>query len=204
MAKSRIDWRLLLGILISHILLYYTFDHTKVFWYLMTGTMFLLVAYAIWTEEIDDELSLAKYLFYGIISGVILYTVFWLAYFLMETFQLTSFLRQVEHLYRTFSPQHIWHYIVLVLIIIPGEEFFFRGFIQKRLMHHTKMWTSIILSTLLYASVQIYAGSLLLILAAITGGLVWGYLYAKMKSLPLVIISHLVFDLFLLIILPLR
>mgnify|MGYP001389438172 CR=1 FL=1 len=204
MSTLRSDWRLLLGIVIAHLLLYYTFDHTKVFWYLMTGTMFLLIAYSIWIEEVDDELSLGKYLLYGIGSGVILYIIFWLAYGLMNTFQFDVLLRQVDRLYTTIAPKKIWHHIVLILIIIPGEEFFWRGFIQKRLMHHTNMWTGILLSTLLYASVQIYSGTPVLILAAITCGLIWGYLYARKKSLPLVIISHLVFDLLLLIIFPLQ
>lgn len=203
MSNVRIDWKLLLGIVIAHLLLYYTFDHTKVFWYLFTGSMFILIAYSIWIEDVDDELPLGQYLLYGIVSGVILYLLFWFADFLFDTIEIQYLINQVESLYRKFAPDKIWHHIVLILIIIPGEEFFWRGFVLKRLLKRTTMWTSIILSTLLYASVQLYSGALLLVLAALASGLVWGYLYAKKRSLPLVIISHLIFDLLLLVLFPL-
>ncbi|MEH7748308.1 CPBP family glutamic-type intramembrane protease, partial [Neobacillus drentensis] len=62
----------------------------------------------------------------------------------------------------------------------------------------------ILAASILYASVNIYAGSFLLVLAAFISGLAWGYLYLWKKSMPLVIVSHIIFDLMMFIILPLH
>ena len=39
--------------------------------------------------------------------------------------------------------------LVLMFIIIPGEEIFWRGFIQKRLMNYMNIKVAILLSVLL-------------------------------------------------------
>lgn len=203
MTKIFTDWKFLLGFILANMLLYFTYDNIKVFWYIYTGVMLLLIAYAITHEELDDELPLGQYLLYGIASGLVLYGIFWLGNLIIDSLNLNYFGKQVTKLYKDLSPKVIWHYILLVLIIVPGEEFFWRGFIQKRISRYTNFWTSIGISSILFAIVQIYTGSTLLMIAALVSGLVWGYLYAKKKSLPLVIISHLTFDLLLLVFFPL-
>ena len=109
----------------------------------------------------------------------------------------------MTRLYSRFAPDVIWHFIALILVIIPGEEFFWRGFIQKRILEHTNVRTSIILSSVLYAMVSLYSGYVLLGICAFIGGLMWSFLYAWKRSLPLVIVSHLTFDLLLLLFFPL-
>lgn len=197
------DRRLILGILIAHLLLFFTFEDKAVFWYIFTASMLVLISYSIIYEEIEDNAATLQYLSLGIVSGLGLYGLFWLGSFLIDLLNL-PLSNQISRLYSRFSPDIFWHYIVLVLIIAPGEEIFWRGFIQKRLSNFFNMKMSVGLSVLLYASVHLYSGEFILVLAALIAGLVWSALYAWKRSMPLVIVSHIVFDLLLFVFLPLR
>lgn len=198
-----IDKRLILGLLLSHLLLFFTFQDKAVFWYIFTATMLLLISYSILHEEIEDHVRLLTYLSLGAISGAILFAVFFVGNLLIQLLNL-PFSAEITSLYNRLSPSVLWHYIVLLLVIIPGEEIFWRGFIQKRIQKASSVNVGIFISSLLYASAHIYSGSIMLPFAALVSGIFWGYLYAWKKSLPLVIVSHLIFDLFLFVIYPLH
>jgi uncharacterized protein len=197
------DRRLLLGILIAHLLLFFTFDDKDVFWYIFTASMLVLISYSIIHEEIEDNASTLSYLTLGVASGLGLFGLFWLGSLLFEVLNL-PFANQISRLYSRFSPNLFWHYLVLVLILAPGEEIFWRGFIQKRLSKYFDLKMSIGLAVILYASVHLYSGEFILVLAAIIAGLAWSILYAWKRSLPLVIVSHIVFDLLLFVFIPLN
>ncbi|UYZ23404.1 CPBP family intramembrane glutamic endopeptidase [Mesobacillus jeotgali] len=197
------DRRLIIGVLIAHLLMFFTFEDKNVFWYIFTASMLVLISYSIIHEEIEDNTSTLSYLTLGIASGLGLFGLFWLGSFLIELLNL-PFANQITRLYSRFSPDLIWHYLVLVLILAPGEEIFWRGFIQKRLSKYINVKMSIILSVILYASVHFYSGEFILVLAAIIAGLAWSILYAWKRSMPLVIVSHIVFDLLLFVFLPLN
>jgi membrane protease YdiL (CAAX protease family) len=196
------DRRLILGILIAHLLLFFTFEDKDVFWYIFTASMLVLISYSIVHEEIEDNTSTLTYLTLGVASGLGLFGLFWLGSFLIDLINL-PFANQISRLYSRFSPDLFWHYLVLVLILAPGEEIFWRGFIQKRLSKYFSIKMSIALSVILYASVHLYSGEFILALAAIIAGLAWSILYAWKRSLPLVIVSHIVFDLLLFVFIPL-
>ncbi|RBP95013.1 hypothetical protein DFO70_10343 [Cytobacillus firmus] len=195
------DLRFIGGILLAHLLMYFTFQDKSIFWYIFSASLLLLISYSIIMEEVEDKASFGTFISYGALSGFLLYGLFWAGYSLFEIFNL-PLVNQVEKLYGRFSPSFIWHYIVLILIIVPGEEVFWRGFVQKRLMKHTTVKLSIILSSLLYSSVHLYSGYWMLAFAALIAGLFWGWLYAWKRSIPLVIVSHLIFDLLLFVLLP--
>jgi uncharacterized protein len=197
------DRKLILGILIAHLLLFFTFEDKAVFWYIFTASMLVLISYSIIYEEIEDNAATLQYLSLGIASGLGLYGLFWMGSFLIDVLNL-PLSNQISRLYSRFSPDIFWHYIVLVLIIAPGEEIFWRGFIQKRLSKYFSMKMTIGLSVLLYTSVHFYSGEFILVLAALIAGLAWSALYAWKRSMPLVIVSHIVFDLLLFVFLPLR
>jgi uncharacterized protein len=197
------DRRLIIGILIAHLLMFFTFEDKNVFWYIFTASMLVLISYSIINEEIEDNTTTFSFLTIGIASGAGLFGLFWFGSFLIEVLNM-PFSSQISRLYSRFSPNLFWHYIVLVLIIAPGEEIFWRGFIQKRLGRFFGMKMTIALSVLLYASVHLYSGQFILVLAAVIAGLAWSILYAWKRSMPLVIVSHIVFDLLLFVFLPLR
>jgi uncharacterized protein len=195
------DLRFIGGILLAHLLMYFTFQDKSIFWYIFSASLLLLISYSIIMEEVEDKASFGTFITYGALSGFLLYGLFWAGYSLFEILNL-PLVNQVEKLYGRFSPSFIWHYIVLILIIVPGEEVFWRGFVQKRLMKLTTVKLSIILSSLLYSSVHFYSGYWMLAFAALIAGLFWGWLYAWKRSIPLVIVSHLIFDLLMFVLLP--
>ena len=197
------DPRLITGLIISHALMYFTFNDRAIFWYIFTGSLLVLITYAMFQEDVDDEASFFKYLSIGTVSGLILYFVFWLG---IQAFDLLNlpFGKSVNKLYRWFAPELFWQYLALILVAAPGEELFWRGFVQKRLLHYFRPLASIFIGALLYASVHVYSGTLILMLAAFLSGLLWGALYLWKRSMPLVIVSHIVFDLMVFIILPFK
>lgn len=197
------DKRLIIGFLLAHLLLFFTFQEKAVFWYIFTAAMLFLISYSIMHEEIEDQLKLSSYLTIGSLSGFILFAIFYFGNYVIHSFNL-PFVKEIASLYNRLSPTVLWHYIVLLLVIIPGEEIFWRGFVQKRLARSLSITASVLISSILYASAHIYSGSVMLVFAAIISGIFWGYLYAWKKSLPLVIVSHLIFDLFLFVISPLK
>jgi uncharacterized protein len=201
MKKYFQDPRILIGLIIAHVLIYFSFQDKAIFWYIFSGSILVLIAYAMFQEEVDDELSFIQYLFLGALSGFILYFVFWLGIRALDFLQLPHN-RSINNLYKWFAPSLFWQYLALVLVAAPGEELFWRGFIQKRLQKNFTPTVSILIASILYASVHIYSGSFLLVLAAFLSGFVWGYLYFLKKSMPLVIVSHIIFDLLVFIILP--
>lgn len=203
MKKFFLDPRLIIGLIIAHALIFFSFHDKAIFWYIFTGSVLVLISYAMFQEEVDDDVSFIRYIFLGAITGLLLYFVFWLGIRGMKILHL-PFETSLKNLYKWFAPTLFWQYLALVLVAAPGEELFWRGFIQKRLSNKFTPIFSILVASILYASVHIYSGSFLLVLAAFISGLVWGYLYLRKKSMPLVIVSHIIFDLMLFIILPLH
>lgn len=197
------DLRLVTGYIIAHALMYFTFYDRAIFWYIFTGSLLILITYAMFQEDVDDEASFFKYISIGVLSGLLLYSLFWLG---VQVFDLLNlpFDSSVKKLYRWFAPSLFWQYLALILVAAPGEELFWRGFVQKRLLRYFGTFGSIVFGALLYASVHIYSGTFILMLAAFLSGLMWGALYLWKKSMPLVIVSHIVFDIMIFIILPLK
>ncbi|NMD71890.1 CPBP family intramembrane metalloprotease [Bacillus sp. DNRA2] len=203
MIKSALDLRFISGFILAHLLMYFTFSDKTVFWYFFTATMLLLICFVVAKDKLDDKLSLFKYLFTGILSGALLYLLFWIGNQLIELPHIPGS-KQITKLYKYYGPDMFWHYLALILVIVPGEEIFWRGFIQKRLLSFTSNGVSIVVSALLYASVHIYSGQFMLVFAAFIAGLCWSWLYAWRRSIPLVIVSHLIYDLFLFVLMPFR
>ncbi|KIL45879.1 CPBP family intramembrane glutamic endopeptidase [Jeotgalibacillus soli] len=190
-----------LSLFVVHVLMYITFMDRSIFWYLYSGTALVMIALSIIQTKLDHELSVGQYLLYGISSGILMYGIFLIGYQLM-TFIPGNADNTISDLYQRIEPDHLWKYIVLFLIIIPGEEIFWRGFVQKCLHRHLSTSMAIILTAVLAGSVFIFSGEWVWIMAAMVGGLFWGMLYAWKRSIPLVIVSHLTFDLLFFYVIP--
>jgi hypothetical protein len=203
MKKHFLNIRFIAGLIIAHALIYFSFHDKAIFWYIFTGSLLVLIAFAMFQGDVDDEAPFFQYIFLGAISGLLLYFVFWLGFQAIHNLQL-PFEKDIKRLYRWYEPKLFWQYIALVLVAAPGEELFWRGFIQKSLLANFKPIVSIGIAALLFASVHIYSGSFLLVAAALISGFFWGLLYYWKKSMPLVIVSHIIFDIMIFIILPLK
>ena len=164
--------------------------------------MACLLTLAFRLERPHTDLKLKDTLMIGFLSGILMYIITWTASKVLPAVH-PPLQNQLEDLYILLSPTETWQYSVLILLIIPGEEIFWRGLIEKRLLIYLKVVPAVLLSTLLYAFPLIFSGNLLLVLAGVGGGLLWGTIYAWKRSLSMVIISHLLFDLMLLVAFPL-
>ncbi|CRK80678.1 CPBP family intramembrane glutamic endopeptidase [Neobacillus massiliamazoniensis] len=200
--KRLFDLRLIFGIIIAHLLLNFSFQDKSIFWYIFSGSVLVLITFSMLQGEVEDRASFFQYILFGVVSGCLLYLIFWLGYHAIGILQ-PAFRHSVRNLYNWYAPSQYWQYLALVLIAAPGEELFWRGFVQKRLSILGPL-SSIVIASLLYASVNIYSGSFLLILSTFAAGLFWGALYWWKRSMPLIIVSHIVFDILLFIIMPLK
>lgn len=203
MKLRSLDLRLISGLVLAHLLLFFSFQDRTIFWYIFAASSLLLIIFSMFQKEVDDEVAFFPYLLLGIISGLILYGIFWLGHQGITAFHL-PFQTSINRLYRWFAPTGFFDYLALILVAAPSEELFWRGFIQKRLLRYCKPMIGILLGAVLYASAQIYSGEFLLVFASFLSGFVWGLLYFWKRSMPLVIVSHIIFDIMLFIILPLR
>jgi membrane protease YdiL (CAAX protease family) len=91
---------------------------------------------------------------------------------------------------------------LMALVIGPGEELFWRGYLQRNFQDRFGGLAGFLAATALYTLVHAGSGNPMLVLAAAVCGLFWGYLYLKTKSVLLVLISHTVWDLAVFILFP--
>lgn len=92
---------------------------------------------------------------------------------------------------------------LLLLVIGPAEEIFWRGFVQRQLSLKVNPTWAFVLTTAIYALVHIWALNFMLVVSAAVVGGVWGLLYRLWpKSLWTLIVSHAVWDVVVFLIFP--
>jgi membrane protease YdiL (CAAX protease family) len=84
--------------------------------------------------------------------------------------------------------------VLLLFPIGPAEEFYWRGLMQGYLRGMITPARAIVLTSLIYASIHIVTLNPSLLLVALIGGLVWGYIYERFGNLFPVLVSHILFD----------
>ena len=92
--------------------------------------------------------------------------------------------------------------LLIALLIGPGEELFWRGFFQENAGARIGRPAGFILASLLYTSVHLASGNIMLILAAAVCGVFWGWLYLRFRSPLLNGVSHTVWDLLVFVVFP--
>ncbi|HEY4552293.1 MAG TPA: CPBP family intramembrane glutamic endopeptidase [Bacillaceae bacterium] len=203
MRNRRIDFKLIGGLFFSYLLIYVAFGERQVFWYLYTAAMLFLISYTIINEKMEDDIPASQYLSLGLLTGAALYAVFFAGDLVLSVLP-GSWNKMADNVYAHFQLEWFWHYLVLIFVIVPGEEIFWRGFILKRILAYTGPFKAAFAAAILNASAYFFTGYPILIIAGFFSGLVWGCLYVWKKSIPLLIISHVTFDLLLLVFLPLN
>ena len=138
----------------------------------------------------------------GIFAAAALYSIFWLGNSFSQI--LFSFAKpQVSSIYgiRTQGETLLIGFI-LFFITSPGEEIFWRGFVQRRLVRRFGRKRGWLLASAVYAAVHIASGNFMLTMAALTAGLFWGWLYLQERNLVPCIVSHSVWTVTIFILLP--
>ncbi|MCH7619284.1 MAG: CPBP family intramembrane metalloprotease [Candidatus Marinimicrobia bacterium] len=143
-----------------------------------------------------------SYLLIGIVSAAFLYSVFLVGNLAVKSlFDFAG--REIEGIYSTKSQAE--PYLIgtlLLLVIAPAEEIFWRGFIQKKYSDRLGKWKGFFLALALYSVVHVWSLNLILVGAAFTAGAFWGLMYMKYNSIVPGIISHGIWDLFIFILYP--
>lgn len=195
---------LLFSLIFIYAMLFYTFKEPAIFWYLYTFTLLVGIAIALLSGSFNDELSTWKYLLFGIGYGTILYGIVRLGYLILTNITITANTeKSVTKFLEIYGPNNIWHYLLLIFIIVVGEELFWRGYVQQQLKKWVSPKFAIIITSVLFALSVAISGFMPGVFAALVAGLIWGTLYEWKKSMPLIIVAHEVFILLLFMIIPL-
>ncbi len=168
------------------------------FWIGMTCAGLTLTGYAIWASPDLHQLKISfnlENIGWGILIAMALWCIFWLGDFLSS--MMFDFARpQVDMIYAMRAEENPTVIALLLLLIIgPAEEFFWRGFLQR---DFSKKWNpniGFIVTLLLYTMVHLPKMNFMLIMAAMVAGAFWGLLYRFFPDkLGALIISHALWD----------
>jgi membrane protease YdiL (CAAX protease family) len=92
--------------------------------------------------------------------------------------------------------------LLLGLLIGPGEEIVWRGFLQENLGRRLGRGAGLALTALAYTLVHVGSGNIMLVLAAGVCGLFWGSMYGIFRSTVLNAVSHAAWALLVFVITP--
>jgi uncharacterized protein len=145
-----------------------------------------------------------SHIYIGLATAAALYVVFWLGDYISAMI-LPFAKQQVGGIYgmkNSMDPRLIG--LLLLFLIGPAEEVFWRGFLQDRFQ---KKWGDVpgwLVAGLVYSVVHIWAWNFMLFMAALICGLFWGWVYLRWRSLWPGIISHAVWDVVIFVLLPIQ
>ncbi|AQS58910.1 CPBP family intramembrane glutamic endopeptidase [Desulforamulus ferrireducens] len=126
----------------------------------------------------------------GVGSALLLYLIFFVGNYLSQL--MFNFAQpQISSIYQIRSQaEAIVITLVLLFITSPGEEIFWRNFLQRWSMQRFGGFIGWLMAAGIYAGVHIASGNFMLTMAALTAGLFWGYIYWKERNTLMVTISH--------------
>ena len=181
-----------------------TFD----FWWQMALTVagLCLLSYVIDPSGFREmlrpgDVSLPKAIVLGVLSAAVLYGIFYVGHIVSG--HIFGFARDnVAAVYTLKQGRSVWLIAPLMALVIgPGEEIFWRGYVQRSLSKPCPC-LGLILSVAAYTAVHLASWNLMLLGAAFVCGAFWGLLYLRYRSIWLNIISHTVWDITVFLIFP--
>jgi len=174
------------------------------FWMTMTAAgLTLTFMSAFLGKDFKKQFSLSlKDVLIGLGSAVVLYVVFFLGDFFSKL--LFDFAKdQVGQIYMMKEGENpLLLSLLLIFLIGPAEEIFWRGYVQRMLEPKFGSWVALIVTTLIYTLVHIWSFNFMLIMSAMVCGAFWGLLYKYNKNLVTLIVSHAVWDVSVFILFP--
>ena len=174
------------------------------FWIAMTSGVLVLAMFAaaIRGPALYHEKTHASDIALGAGSFVFLYAVFWIGDKVLRLIRPASG-NEISTIYdlRTQMPA-VAIALLLVFIIGPGEELYWRGLVNWAIASRFGDGAAVIVGTALYAGVHLVAQNAAIVIAAVVAGLTWSLIYAIRRRLFPVIVSHVLFDLFLFVLAP--
>ena len=173
------------------------------FWQRMTATGLALGSLALAAQpELRRLKPRAKDVALGLASAAGLYGVFQVGDRMARRFMPTGG-EDIDHVYalRQLRPGPELA-ARLAFVIGPAEELFWRGFVQRRLGRNSGPWRRAALASAAYGGAHVATGNPTLIGAAGVAGAYWSALAAAGVSMPALIVSHIVWDIWIFLIAP--
>ena len=176
------------------------------FWLLLAVAVALLTAIALavrgtalWRERLRTS-DVAV----GGVSAAVLWGVFWVGDRLATA--LFPFApQQVAAVYALRDVANPWVIgALLVLLIGPGEEVYWRGLVQWALARRYGPLRGWLLGTAAFAGAHLVSLNPMVVLAATVAGASWGWLYFRFGRLWPCVLSHLLWDLAIFLLFPVR
>lgn len=167
------------------------------FWLMMTIAALSLSTCATifmpkWWRQLNFSLS---NILLGILIAAILWAFFWIgdkiASFLFSTAR-----PEINAIYGIKEGVSSAILSLLLLFVIgPAEEIFWRGFVQERLSMRWGRNRGFFIATALYTSVHLASCNFMLIMAALVAGAFWGLVYRFFpQRFTAIILSHALWD----------
>ncbi|EAC7663249.1 CPBP family intramembrane metalloprotease [Listeria monocytogenes] len=201
MKSIKIDYKLVLGLVLCALLVILTYQFPRVFWYLYGAGMLFLLSFVIFNDDLKKEFSFVKGILPGIFSGIVLYIIFYIGAFIIKVMP-GGLENSVEAAFNKYSTHSLIIWLLLIVAIIPGEEIFWRGFVLKRLNRYFNPWFSNVFAALLCMVMMFPSGNFAAIIGIFVASLVWNIMYSYRPSLLMLYLSHLTFAFLLLAALP--
>ncbi|MCI2429685.1 CPBP family intramembrane metalloprotease [Candidatus Acetothermia bacterium] len=175
------------------------------FWFRLSLSVALLALIALW--QMPERATLFRFrapdILWGALSAMVLYVIFWMGESVATTL-LPFAAEQISSVYAQKTQIDLWLIaLLLVFVVGPGEEIFWRAFVQKKLCERWGDLTGWLVTTAIYALVHVWTLNPMLIGAAAIAGLFWGALYLYRRSLVTVMVSHALWDLMIFVLWPL-
>lgn len=176
------------------------------FWVEISISTFLLASIALLTdpEKLKASRIRSRHIWIGISSAIGLYFIFkvgaWIAIMIFPFAgeQISSIYLKSNTLPLPFVGT------LLFLVVAPCEEIYWRGTLQKAFMKRWGETLGFMITTLIYGLVHIWSLNFILVIAALTAGTFWGWIYKGEKSIYPVIISHALWNLLIFVIFPVK
>jgi membrane protease YdiL (CAAX protease family) len=150
-----------------------------------------------WKEGLGKKIGLA------VLSALVLYGFFWVGNAASRAV-LPSAGKEISWVYGFKQSAALLRIGLLIFFVIgPGEELFWRAFVQRRWQQWLGRPLGWVLASLFYGAVHIGSGNFMLVLSALVCGFYWGALYSRFRSAILVAVSHTVWDMLIFVFFPL-
>jgi membrane protease YdiL (CAAX protease family) len=181
------------------------------FWWWMSLNIALLISLSLGLDKTyisfllhDCHSKFMKKILLGVLASVVLYFIFCAGnYFSRQLLPFAaSGISKVYSFRGSASPLQIT--LLLILLIGPGEELFWRGFIQRQWENRLGALAGWLFASALYALIHLGSGNITLALAALISGLFWGALFLRYRSPLLVAVSHTLWDILIFVVFPLE
>ncbi len=167
------------------------------FWQMMAGSALILSGLATlfapaWWNRLKFDIP---NILFGVVVAAVLWGVFWVGD--KAASWLFDFARpQVDMIYGIKEGESPWVLSLLLLLLIgPAEEIFWRGFVQERMGKKWGLTRGYLLATACYTLVHLPSCNFMLVMASLVCGAAWGFLYRYFPDrFTGIILSHALWD----------